>query len=231
MRHADHEVAEHAVGMAAGRLRRGPGGCSARMAIQTTIPASTAFAQVDLKVNYLRPVASDSGLLHARAQVAHRGRSLAVATAEIVDDAGRRVALATAPLRSSPDGRPRWGPASPNVRREAAPAEATPAGAPRASGLRVRIPYPVQLHLHVQDVCAEDEMEEDRYPRVGARPGGKPARSCMRAIRPVVPYAETNGGTTTSAPTVTASTDRPGLMDGSLRNRRASLLTLYHQTK
>ncbi|HSP64637.1 MAG TPA: PaaI family thioesterase, partial [Candidatus Deferrimicrobium sp.] len=48
-----------------------------------------------LQVNYLRPVAPDGSLLHARATVAHRGRSLAVATAEIVDESGRRVAMAT----------------------------------------------------------------------------------------------------------------------------------------
>lgn len=65
------------------------------MAVQTTMPAATAFAQIDLKVNYLRPVAPDGSLLHARATVAHRGRSLAVATAAVVDQRGRRVALAT----------------------------------------------------------------------------------------------------------------------------------------
>jgi uncharacterized protein (TIGR00369 family) len=65
------------------------------MAVQTTVPAATAFAQIDLKVNYLRAVAPDGSLLHARATVAHRGRSLAVASAELTDEGGRRVALAT----------------------------------------------------------------------------------------------------------------------------------------
>jgi uncharacterized protein (TIGR00369 family) len=65
------------------------------MAVQTTMAAATAFAQIDLKVNYLRPVAPDGKLLHARATVAYRGRSLAVVTAELHDEAGRRVALAT----------------------------------------------------------------------------------------------------------------------------------------
>ncbi len=65
------------------------------MAVQTTVPAATAFAQVDLKVNYLRPVGADGSLVRARATVAHRGRSLAVATAELFDEGGRRVALAT----------------------------------------------------------------------------------------------------------------------------------------
>ncbi len=65
------------------------------MAVQTTVPAATAFAQIDLKVNYLRPVAADGSLLHARATVVHRGRSLAVATVQLTDEAGRLVALAT----------------------------------------------------------------------------------------------------------------------------------------
>jgi uncharacterized protein (TIGR00369 family) len=68
---------------------------SLAMAVQTTVPAGTSAVEVDLKVNYLRPVVGDGRLLHAHAQVAHRGRSLAVATAEVVDDDGRRVALAT----------------------------------------------------------------------------------------------------------------------------------------
>ena len=64
-------------------------------AVQTTVPAGTAFATVDLKVNFLRPVAGDGSLLHARATVVHRGRTLAVARAELSDEQGRRVAMAT----------------------------------------------------------------------------------------------------------------------------------------
>jgi uncharacterized protein (TIGR00369 family) len=75
------------------------------MAVQTTVPAKTAFAPVDLKVNYLRPTPADGSLLHARAVVAHRGRSLAVATAELTDESGRRVALATGSAQILP-GRP-----------------------------------------------------------------------------------------------------------------------------
>lgn len=65
------------------------------MAVQTTIPAGSGFATVDIKVNYVRPVAADGGVLQARASVVHRGRSLAVARAEVSDDRGRLVALAT----------------------------------------------------------------------------------------------------------------------------------------
>jgi uncharacterized protein (TIGR00369 family) len=75
------------------------------MAVQTTVSAGSAFAPVDLKVNYLRPVAPDGNLLQARATVLHRGRSLAVATAELRDAGGRPVALATGSAQILP-GRP-----------------------------------------------------------------------------------------------------------------------------
>jgi uncharacterized protein (TIGR00369 family) len=64
-------------------------------AIQTTLPAGTALAPVDLKVNFLRPAAADDRELVARGEVKHRGRRIAVANAEVLDADGRRVALAT----------------------------------------------------------------------------------------------------------------------------------------
>jgi len=65
-------------------------------AVQTTIPRRTAFAPLDLKVNFLRPALADGRDLIARASVIHRGRTLAVATAEIVDAEGRALCVATA---------------------------------------------------------------------------------------------------------------------------------------
>ena len=65
------------------------------MAVQTTVPAASTYANVDLKVNYLRPLTASGTLVHARAKVEHRGRSLAVASAEVTDASGRRLALAT----------------------------------------------------------------------------------------------------------------------------------------
>lgn len=61
----------------------------------TTVPAATAFNSVDLKVNFLRPVMPGSGELRARARVVHRGRTIAVANCEILDPAGKPVALAS----------------------------------------------------------------------------------------------------------------------------------------
>ena len=73
-------------------------------AIFTTAPPGTAIATLDLKVNYLRPVFPDDGELLASARVIHRGRSIAVASAELHKDE-KRVALATGSAMYLP-GRP-----------------------------------------------------------------------------------------------------------------------------
>jgi uncharacterized protein (TIGR00369 family) len=68
---------------------------AASAAIGTTLPAGTALAPVDLKVNYLRPAADDGRDLVAHGTVLHSGRRTAVATSEVLDTDGRRIALAT----------------------------------------------------------------------------------------------------------------------------------------
>ncbi len=73
-------------------------------AIFTTAPPGTAIATLDLKVNYLRPVFPDDGVLLASARLIHRGRSIAVASAELDKDE-KRVALATGSAMYLP-GRP-----------------------------------------------------------------------------------------------------------------------------
>lgn len=65
------------------------------LATQTTLAKGEGMASVDIKVNFLRPVAGDGSVLEARAKVVHRGRSLTVGTAEILGADGRPVALAT----------------------------------------------------------------------------------------------------------------------------------------
>jgi uncharacterized protein (TIGR00369 family) len=76
-------------------------------AIHTTVPARTSWATLDLKVNFLRPVSPDGRPLEARATVVHRGRTIAVATAEIRTAEGKTAALATGSAMILP-GRP-WG--------------------------------------------------------------------------------------------------------------------------
>ena len=60
-------------------------------AYQSTVPAGTAVAPVDLKVYFLRPVVPDGRDLVATGTIVHRGRSIAVATSEVLDGDGKRV--------------------------------------------------------------------------------------------------------------------------------------------
>lgn len=113
------EVAEGAVTMAlpctrwlstsAGTVQ---GGFTAMLAeaalaavVFSTAPAGTATATLDLKVNYLRPVFPDGEDLVARARVLHAGRTIAIASAELLSAEGKPVALATGSTLYLP-GRP-----------------------------------------------------------------------------------------------------------------------------
>jgi uncharacterized protein (TIGR00369 family) len=65
------------------------------IAVETTTAAGVAFAGLDLKVNFLRPVAPDAGELTARAEVVHAGRTLAITRATVTNAGGMAVLLAT----------------------------------------------------------------------------------------------------------------------------------------
>jgi uncharacterized protein (TIGR00369 family) len=65
------------------------------LAVGTTVPAATAFSTIDLKLYLLRPVLPADGELIARATVAHRGRTIAIATCQITGPDGALVAQAT----------------------------------------------------------------------------------------------------------------------------------------
>jgi uncharacterized protein (TIGR00369 family) len=71
----------------------------------STIERGTAIAPLDLKVNFLRPVLPDGRELTARAEVAHRGRSLAISNCRVENADGKPVALATGSAMYLP-GRP-----------------------------------------------------------------------------------------------------------------------------
>jgi uncharacterized protein (TIGR00369 family) len=64
-------------------------------AVETTAPAGLAFAGLDLKVNFLRPVPPGDGDLEARAEVVHPGRTLAITRATVTNPEGKPVMLAT----------------------------------------------------------------------------------------------------------------------------------------
>ena len=62
--------------------------------IQSTLPPKTAYASIDLKVTFIRPVAPDGRDLVARARVIHRGRTLATSSAVLENADGKQVATA-----------------------------------------------------------------------------------------------------------------------------------------
>ncbi|MDQ3982647.1 MAG: PaaI family thioesterase [Actinomycetota bacterium] len=64
-------------------------------AAQTIVPAGMTYVTVDLKVNFLRPVSADGRDLTAYGKVVHRGRTLAIANAEVVNAEGKKVAFGT----------------------------------------------------------------------------------------------------------------------------------------
>jgi len=93
-------------------------------AVHTTVDAGTSYATLDLKVNFLRPIVPDGRPVEARATVVHRGRSIAVATAEILTADGKTAALANSSSMILA-GRP-WRPSEPTAPIDEPPDE--PAG-------------------------------------------------------------------------------------------------------
>jgi uncharacterized protein (TIGR00369 family) len=72
-------------------------------AVQTTVPAGTAIAPLDIKVQFLRPVRANGRDLTIKADVVHRGRTLAAASAEVRIPGGKVAALATSTWLIVPD--------------------------------------------------------------------------------------------------------------------------------
>ncbi len=64
-------------------------------AIASSEPSATRFTPVEVKLNYLRPLASDGREARALARLRHAGRRTAVASTEVCDADGRMIAIAT----------------------------------------------------------------------------------------------------------------------------------------
>jgi uncharacterized protein (TIGR00369 family) len=71
----------------------------------STVEPGTAIAPLDLKVNFLRPVHPDGRELTGRAELVHRGRTVAIASCRVESADGKPVALATGSSMYLP-GRP-----------------------------------------------------------------------------------------------------------------------------
>lgn len=72
-------------------------------AFQSVLPAGTIYANLDLKVQFLRPVFPGTELV-ADGRVVHKGRRVLVATVEVRDAAGKLCLLATGSAAVIPGG-------------------------------------------------------------------------------------------------------------------------------
>ena len=64
-------------------------------AVHTMLPAGSAYTTLELKVNFLRRVTSETGSLRCEGTAIHVGRTVATAEARVTDGPGRLVAHAT----------------------------------------------------------------------------------------------------------------------------------------
>ena len=71
---------------------------AAGCAVQTTLPQGTGYTSLEIKVNYLRPLSTKSGVLTAVGRVIKPGNRVAFAEATITDAEGRVVATASSTL-------------------------------------------------------------------------------------------------------------------------------------
>jgi len=65
------------------------------VALHTLLPRGVGYTTLELKVNLVRPVQTDTGVLRATGKVVHRGRRTALTEARMEDAAGRLYAYAT----------------------------------------------------------------------------------------------------------------------------------------
>ena len=64
-------------------------------AIATTMKKGDVWTTLELKLNYVRAMTTESGVVRAEGRVIHRGRSVATSEGDIKDAAGRLYAHAT----------------------------------------------------------------------------------------------------------------------------------------
>ncbi len=63
--------------------------------VHSTLPAGDGFTTLELKVNLVRAISKDTGLLRAEGRILHRGRTVATADADLKDAAGKLYAHAS----------------------------------------------------------------------------------------------------------------------------------------
>jgi uncharacterized protein (TIGR00369 family) len=64
-------------------------------AVHSTLPAGVSYTTLEIKVNYLRAMTSETGLVRCEAQVIHVGGRTATAEGRVIDASGKLYAHAT----------------------------------------------------------------------------------------------------------------------------------------
>ena len=65
-------------------------------AVHTTLPAAASYSTLEIKVNFVRPISVETGLIRAQGKVIHRGRTVATAEGRLTTERdGRLLAHAT----------------------------------------------------------------------------------------------------------------------------------------
>ena len=64
-------------------------------AVQTTLPARVGYTTLEIKVNYVRAMTVETGVVRCEANVVHSGRTTAIAEGRIVDRNGKLYAHGT----------------------------------------------------------------------------------------------------------------------------------------
>ena len=71
---------------------------AAGCAVHTELPAGTGYTTVETKVNFVRPIAADGGMVRCEGRVLSRGRQIATAEARLLSAEGKLLAHGTSTL-------------------------------------------------------------------------------------------------------------------------------------
>jgi uncharacterized protein (TIGR00369 family) len=64
-------------------------------AVQSVLPAGTTYTTLEIKVNYLRPITSKTGVVYCEGKIIHVGGRVATAEGHLTDEAGKLYAHGT----------------------------------------------------------------------------------------------------------------------------------------
>jgi uncharacterized protein (TIGR00369 family) len=64
-------------------------------AVHSTLPAGATYTTLEIKVNYIRPMSAETGLVRCEANIIHVGGRTAIAEGKIVDAKGKLYAHGT----------------------------------------------------------------------------------------------------------------------------------------